>query len=355
MAGGDERLRAGDPVHRAPVRLQEPDERVLVHEVVELRGARREVRDLPELGVADEPDRTGELVDAAADGLLVVLHAHETLRPRAALRGIVRRVPDQLAILDGVVVPAAEARIPATDPGLLRGDGVFEVARLYAGRLFAWEDHLERLVSSARTLRLPLNPATVDADVRTLLQAADPIDGAVRVLVTMGGTRLAMIEPLRKHADSLTLATVTYAPTRVLDGVKSLSYAANMLAGRVAQEQGADDALLVTPHGRVLEAPTSSFFYALTGDQHLYTPPLDDHILDSITRRRVLALTGATERITTRDDLARLEEAFLASTLREVQAITAIDGAWLPATPGARTVEAAARFRAHVTEELAAA
>ena len=54
---------------------------------------------------------------------------------------------------------------------------------------------------------------------------------------------------------------VEYAPTRVLDGIKSLSYGANMLCGRLARERGFDEALLVTPHGRVLEAPTSSLFW----------------------------------------------------------------------------------------------
>ena len=91
------------------------------------------------------------------------------------------------------------------------------------------------------------------------------------------------------------LKTITYSPTRVLDGVKSLSYAANMLAGRLAREQGYDDALLVTPHGRVLEAPTSSIFW-VEGDQ-IFTPPLDEHILASITRAVVLDVAGADERV----------------------------------------------------------
>ena len=90
------------------------------------------------------------------------------------------------------------------------------------------------------------------------------------------------------------MKSVTYAPTRILDGVKSLSYASNMLAGRLAREQGFDDALLVTPHGRVLEAPTSSIFW-VQGEEIL-TPPLDDHILASITRALVLQAAGALER-----------------------------------------------------------
>lgn len=265
---------------------------------------------------------------------------------------MVRRV-EQLAILDGVVGPAAEARIPVTDEGLLRGDGVFEVARIYGGRPFAWADHLRRMTTSAQNLRLPFNPEQVDAEVQALLAACGPVDAALRVLVTRGGHRLALIEAVKDHAASIALATVTFAPTRILDGVKSLSYAGNMLAGRLAQEQGADEALLVTPHGRVLEAPTSSLFYTLADDQHLYTPPLEDHILDSITRRRVAAMTGAIERVTARDDIARFAEAFLASTLREVQAVHAIDGRWLADTPGPRTREAADLFRAHVDSELA--
>ena len=71
----------------------------------------------------------------------------------------------------------------------------------------------------------------------------------------------------------------------------------------MAKEQGCDEALLVTPHGRVLEGPTTALFYALDGEQ-LYTPPLDDHILDSITRRHVIAVTGAQERVTPTDDLS---------------------------------------------------
>ncbi len=257
-----------------------------------------------------------------------------------------------LAIFDGELMPVSEARIPVCDEGFLRGDGVFEVARLYRGRPFAWDDHLQRMTSSAANLRLPFDAALVDGEVRELLAAAGPVDGAVRVVVTRGGHRLALIEEVREHAETVALATVVYAPTRILDGVKSLSYAANMLAGRLAVEQGADEALLVTPHGRVLEAPTSAFFYLLLGDATLYTPPLEDHILDSITRRRVIGLTGATERITVRDDLARLEEAFLASSLREVQAVRAVDGRWLPDAPGPRTVEARGLFGALVASEL---
>src|SRR5204862_5161005 len=169
-------------------------------------------------------------------------------------------------------------------------------------------------------LRLEIDLGAIQADVDAVLSEAGPVDAAVRMLVTRGGHRVVLLEPLKDLPPTLALALVTYAPTRVLDGVKSLSYAPNMLASRLAKERGCDEALLVTPHGRVLEGPTTALFYSL-GDDRLHTPPLDDHILDSITRRHVIAVTGATERVTTTDDLDGFTEAFLASTLREVHPI----------------------------------
>ena len=256
-----------------------------------------------------------------------------------------------LAILDGVLMDAAEAQIPVTDEGLLRGDGVFEVVRLYDGRPFGLEAHLDRMARSAAAIRLPLDLDAVRADAGAILAAAEPADGALRLLVTRGGRRIGLVEPLKAMPETISLATITYSPSRILDGVKSLSYAANMLATRLAREAGADEALLVTPHGRVLEAPTTSFVYVLDGS--LYTPPLADRILDSITRRVLFAVTDVQERVTTLDDFGALEEAFLASSIREVHPVHAIDATPIVGAPGPVTLAAAERVREHIAGELA--
>jgi branched-chain amino acid aminotransferase len=256
-----------------------------------------------------------------------------------------------LAILDGVLMDAEQARIPVTDEGLLRGDGVFEVVRLYDGRPFALDEHLDRMARSAAAVRLALDLEAVRDDIGAILAEAAPADGALRVLVTRGGRRIALVEPLKELPDTIALATITYAPSRILNGVKSLSYAANMLASRMAREAGADEALLVTPHGRVLEAPTTSFVYVLGG--RLYTPPLADGILDSITRRILFAVTEIEERVTTLDDLRALDEAFLASSMREVHPVRAIDGAPIAGAPGPVTADVAGRVREHIAAELA--
>ena len=263
----------------------------------------------------------------------------------------------ELACLDGAVLPAAEARIPATDPGFLRGDGVFEVVRVYSGRPFALSDHLDRLERSAANLRLgrEVPRAEIEAEAARLLEerGGSAFDGLVRIVLSRGGLRLLLTEPLppASQAESARLTFVVFAPTRLLDGVKSLSYAANMLAGRLAAERGFDEALMVTPHGRVLEAPTASLFY-VADDDVLCTPPLEDHILASITRQAVLELTGAEERPVTRDELLPCGEAFLASTTREVQPVAAIEDTELE-VPGERTRAAAAALREHVEAALA--
>ena len=258
----------------------------------------------------------------------------------------------ELGSLDGRIAPSGDLVIPATDEGLLRGDGVFEVIRVYDGTAFALTDHLDRLERSGANLRLPdVFRAELEAEIPELLEARGgaAFDGVLRIVITRGGRRLLLTEPAAAKPHGVRLGVVTYAPTRVLDGIKSLSYGANMLCTRLAQERGFDEALLVTPHGRALEAPTSTLFW-VDSDGALCTPPLDEHILASITRDRVMRLAEVQERSCPIETLMAASEAFLASTIREVQAIGAIED--VEFDEGPRTREAAAAFRAYVEAEL---
>jgi len=258
----------------------------------------------------------------------------------------------ELGSIDGRIAPSADLAIPATDEGLLRGDGVFEVIRVYDGTAFALTDHLDRLERSGANLRLPeVFRAELEAEIPELLEARGgaAFDGVLRIVITRGGHRLLLTEPAAPKPHGVRLGVVTYAPTRVLDGIKSLSYGANMLCTRLAQERGFDEALLVTPHGRALEAPTSTLFW-VDSDGALCTPPLDEHILASITRDRVMRLVDVQERSCPIETLLSASEAFLASTIREVQSIGAIED--VEFEEGPRTREAAAAFRAHIEAEL---
>jgi branched-chain amino acid aminotransferase len=255
----------------------------------------------------------------------------------------------ELACIDGQLLDAAAAVIGVSDQGLLRGDGVFEVVRLYDGVPYALDEHLERLARSAAGLRLPLDAEAFRADIAALLAAREPADELVRMFATRGGRRVVLTEPIAAIAPTLALAPVTYAPPRLLDGIKSLSYAANMLASRIAREQGADEALLITPHGRVLECPTSSFFIVRDGE--VWTAPLRDHVLDSITRRVVLAVAAVREEPIEVDALAHAQEAFVASTPFEVTAVRAA-GEHRYDAPGPRTREIALLVRERIASQL---
>ncbi len=254
-----------------------------------------------------------------------------------------------IACIDGVLVPLAEARISVTDDGLLRGDGVFEVLRLYDGVALAVEQHLQRMAQSAASLRLDLDIAAIARDIESLLATAEPGDALVRVVATRGGRRIVLTEPLPALPESITLGYVTFAPVRVLDGVKSLSYAANMQATRLARERGFDEALLVTPHGRVLELPTASFFWVADGQAR--TPPLSDHILDSITRGIAMGAADATEVSATPADLERADEAFVVSSVWELMPVGRIEEREL-AVGGPVTTAIAGKVRARIEAQL---
>src|SRR5579883_1496874 len=103
--------------------------------------------------------------------------------------------PD-LACIDGQLIPVSQATIAVTDPGLVRGDGAFEVIRLYGGRPYALDAHLARLEASAAGLRLPLDLSAVRADALALLGAREWGDVLLRIMVTRGGHRIALMEPM---------------------------------------------------------------------------------------------------------------------------------------------------------------
>lgn len=258
---------------------------------------------------------------------------------------------EELASVNGTITPTAEATVGLKDDGLYRGDGAFEVIRLYGGKPFALVDHLDRLERSVAAIELTFDRGALEGEIEALLTQAGRVEGQLRLIVTRGGRRIAATEPIPAHPETLSLAAVTYCPTVILNGVKSLSYAANMQATRIAKGQGADEAVLIRPDGTVLEPPTSSVFW-VSPEGELRTPALDDGVLESITRDRMIKALHVEEGSWHVDDLRGAHEAFLASTTREIQAVSAVDGRVFPAAPGPRTREAQEAFAETLGREL---
>ena len=242
-------------------------------------------------------------------------------------------------VLDGALMRPGRAAIPAGDDGLIRGDGAFDAFPVRDGRPFARAAHLDRLERSCDALLLACPRAALESDIDLLLTRAPAGDAVVRVVLTRGGRRLCRLES-PGDPESLTrpvrLLPVAYQPSVLLDGVKTLSYAANMLASRRAVSTGFDDALLVRPDGTVLEGTTCSIFWA--SDGRLRTPALETGILASITRRMIVESFDVEQGTFPIDDLVQAEEAYLASTARFAQPVAAIGEAVLAAAPGKHTL-----------------
>lgn len=259
---------------------------------------------------------------------------------------------DWPVVLDGELMSAREATISVTDDGLIRGDGAFDAFPVRDGHAFARAAHLDRLERSCLALALPCPRARLESDIDLLLTRAPEGYAVIRIVLTRGGRRVCRLES-RGDLDALTrpvrLLPVVYDPSVLLGGVKSLSYAANMLASRQALEAGYDEALLVRSDGVVLEGPTCSIFWVRDG--RLQTPALDTGILASITRRLILDSLSVEEGSFGLEDAIGAEEAFLASTARLGQPVAAIGQRSLPVAPGPQTLLAQAAIDRAMAED----
>ena len=202
---------------------------------------------------------------------------------------------DAAALINGERMPLEAARLAVTDDGVARGDGAFETIGVWNGRAFRLADHLARLAASLDAVALPpADLALIETEATTLLDRADQ-DAALRIYVTASGTRILTLSPPPERVEPQHLHPLPAPWIRPLGsygpaGAKTMSYLPNMAATRAAQRQGADDALLVSLEGWVLEGPTFAVLWA-AGDQ-LFTAPLDLGIVESISRRTVLELAA---------------------------------------------------------------
>jgi branched-chain amino acid aminotransferase len=263
--------------------------------------------------------------------------------------------PTLLSSVDGDIRPATEASISILDDGFLRGDGAFEMLKLYGGRPFALDDHMDRLDRSAAGIFLEYDRPAFEREIGALIEAHGAHDAALRLVLSRGGRRIAIIEALPDFAHGLRLSSVRYTPTIVLTGLKTLSYGGNMRSTRLAQRDGADEALWVEPDGNVLEAPTSTLFWVDT-EGNLHTPELEAGVLASITRERIMRLLPVVEDENCKlGDVLGAAEVFLASSLREVQGVSELDGLEF-ACPGPVTSRVAdvlsERIQAEITGAL---
>lgn len=259
------------------------------------------------------------------------------------------------AWVDGSLLPDPTAvAVRVTDHGLTVGDGVFESVKVVDGRPFALGPHLDRLERSALGLGLeaPDRPL-VEKGVRAVLAAQHLPLGRLRITVTggpaplgsgrgdEGQTVMVVAVPMAPAAPSAAVVTVPWPRNErgATAGLKTTSYAENVIALAHAQRQGADEALLANTVGDLCEGTGSNVFYVADGE--LRTPTLASGCLAGVTRALVLEWCGAVEVDAPLAEVAAgASEVFLVSTTRDVQPVLRWDSrTW--DRPGPVTLEAA--------------
>ena len=279
--------------------------------------------------------------------------------------------------IDGKLYDKADARISVYDHGLLYGDGVFEGIRVYNGRIFESDAHLDRLWDSAKAIRLniPVSREQFRSAMEETVRANGFKDCYIRAVVTRGAGDLG-IDPRKSHRPTvfiiadlisvypkemyekgmsiITSSVIRNHPNALSARIKSLNYLNNILAKIEANDAGASEAVMLNHEGNVSECTADNIFIVREGQ--VQTPTPSDGILEGVTRKVMLQLCRrmqipAVEKILQRHDLYIANECFLTGTGAEVAPVTKIDGREIGnGQPGPITRRLIEAFHRHVRE-----
>ncbi|MBW3547080.1 MAG: aminotransferase class IV [Actinobacteria bacterium] len=267
--------------------------------------------------------------------------------------------------VNGRLLPADQAAVSAFDHGVVVGDGVFETMRVYRGTPFALRRHLDRLGHSAAGLGLALpGRSTLEGALAEVLAASGLAEARLRLTVTAGPaplgsgrgpgppTVIAAVAPLDPVPPTADVAVVPWPRNEraAVAGLKTTSYAENVVALARAAAAGAGEAVFANTRGELCEGTGTNVVVGVGG--RLLTPPLSSGCLAGVTRALVLERCGVDEHVLPLSALAGADEAFLTSTTREVQPIATVDGHPLPLAPGPLTAAAQAVFAHLVAADL---
>ena len=291
-----------------------------------------------------------------------------------------------MVYVNGAMLPKSQASVNVFDHGLLYGDGVFEGIRIYRGRIFKLEQHLDRLYACANRIRLDL-AKHVSRDemtkiMRRCVEANELTDGYIRLVVTRGVGTLGLNpfkcpEPgvvciadqislyereMYENGMRVVVAERPKIPIECLDPrIKSLNYLNNILAKIEAIDAGCLECIMLNTDGRVSEGSGDNIFVVKDGE--LFTPPSTEGLLEGITRRFVIselapmAGINVTERTMELDEVMGADEIFLTGTAAEMIAVTKIGKTEADAhvigsgKEGPITKSLRARFRQIVTSD----
>jgi len=254
--------------------------------------------------------------------------------------------------IDGKYYSQDDAKISVYDHGLLYGDGVFEGIRIYHGRIFMLNEHVERLYMSAKAILIHI-PLTMDDMEKALLETVarnNKKDGYIRLIVTRGVGSLGVspmtckkpsviiivddiqlypVEYYERGISIITASTRRISPDSLDPRIKSLNYLNNVLAKIEAIQSGCLEAVMLNQNGYVAECTGDNI--AIIKEGALMTPATHHGALSGITRGVIIALAEkiglpVIEANLTQYDLYTADECFLTGTGAEIIPVVTIDG-----------------------------
>jgi branched-chain amino acid aminotransferase len=263
--------------------------------------------------------------------------------------------------INGSLVDTAEATVSVFDHGYTVGDGVFETLKVIDGQPFAPTRHLERLERSATGLGLdlPVSHDKLRAAMDEVVAAVGPGAGRIRITLSGGpaplgsgrgvdGPTLVVVAATTTPMEPDTTAVTVPWPRNersAVAGLKTTSYAENVVALAEAAKLGATEAILPNLAGDLCEGTGTNVFVVLDGQ--LITPSLLSGCLAGVTRALVMEeVPGADEHDIPMSRLADASEVILTSSVREVQALRALDGREMPGASGPVAQQATAALEA---------
>lgn len=266
----------------------------------------------------------------------------------------------------GRLVDEADASVSVTDHGLTVGDGVFETVKVTAAQPFALTRHLQRLEASAGGLGLRADLAEVRTAVTAVLAAEPELAAHGRLRITLTGgpgpygsdrgdaapTLIVALAPLGGWPPTASVVTVPWRRNErsAVAGIKTTSYAENVVALAYAKARGGAEAVFANTLGNLCEGTGSNIFLVQAG--RLLTPPPSSGCLAGVTRGLLLEWLDAEEADVPLAALTEADEVFLTSTTRDVQPVSLVDGRRVAPAPGPVTVKAMEVFAARAAEHV---
>lgn len=263
-------------------------------------------------------------------------------------------------------IDSLKAQISVYDLGLLRGYGVFDFLRTYNQKLFYLDDHLKRLLNSAKIIGLKHSYKLLQLKkivIKTLKKNQSLSlnkEFNIRIILTGGNSLdfitpskpnlIIMIMPLKQLDEKLYeqgAKLITKVSERTFPQAKTIIYTEAVKFLQEAKKKGANEVLLISNQGKILECTTSNFFAVM--NKKLITPPTNK-ILSGITRKIVINLAkklkiSVIERDIDFKEIKNSDEAFITATNKEILPIIKIDNIKISAQPGPITQSLMSEFK----------